>query len=66
MDNTKVLLTPKDVANYLGLSKTSVYALMSRKDFPTIRIGCRKYVTKEDLNTWLHAQVGTQIEIRKG
>ena len=53
----KILLSPKDIVSYLGVSKATVYTLLKRKDLPVIKIGSRKYVTKDDLNNWLKKQV---------
>lgn len=50
----KRLLTVNDISKELGLSKATIYSLMSKNDFPTIQIGSRKYVTTEDLNNWLY------------
>ena len=50
----KRLLTVNDISKELGLSKATIYSLMSKNDFPTIQIGSRKYVTTEDLNSWLY------------
>ena len=43
----------KQVAEALQLSKAGAYNLLSSPDFPTLRIGGRKLVMKNELVEWL-------------
>lgn len=47
------LLTPKDVQEIIGISKTTTYKLISLKGFPKIRIGKRYFVEEEKLKAYL-------------
>ena len=47
------VLTAEQLATALQLSKSCAYNLLSRPDFPTLRIGGRKMVMKNDLLEWL-------------
>ena len=44
----------------LSLSKASAYNLLSNPTFPTLRIGGRKLVLKQDLIAWLKNQTKTK------
>ena len=41
------------LAETLGISESSAYELMKTKDFPTLRIGSRYVVPKEDFILWV-------------
>lgn len=47
------VLTAEQLATALQLSKSGAYNLLNRSDFPTLRIGGRKMVMKNDLLEWL-------------
>jgi len=49
----KALMTAADVADYLGIKKCATYEILRREDFPVISFGRRKYVLREDLDTWI-------------
>ncbi|MFR8177249.1 MAG: DNA-binding protein [Christensenellales bacterium] len=40
------VLDAKALAHALSISKSGAYTLLNQKDFPTLRIGGRKLVTK--------------------
>ena len=44
------------VAKLLGVSATTAYGLMHRKDFPSIRVGSRLVVPKEKFVEWVNKQ----------
>ena len=52
-DELPDVLSAKDVADYLGISRSNVYTLMNQKDFPTMRIGIRSMVRKDYLLEWM-------------
>ncbi|HEY1391526.1 MAG TPA: helix-turn-helix domain-containing protein [Ktedonobacterales bacterium] len=35
----RLLLTPKEAANALGISRASLYPLLMRKEIPSVRVG---------------------------
>lgn len=45
------------VSDLLGISPSSCYELMRTKDFPTLRIGNRIVVPRENLKTWIDAHI---------
>ena len=47
------VLTAEQLASALQISKSGAYALLTRSDFPTLRIGGRKMVMKKDPLEWL-------------
>ena len=50
-----LLLNVKEVAQLLGVSDSSVYELIAEEDFPSLRIGKRIVVPKEELRKWICA-----------
>jgi len=50
-----LLLNVKEVAQLLGVSDSSVYELIAEEDFPSLRIGKRIVVPKEELQKWITA-----------
>ncbi|HHT7186873.1 helix-turn-helix domain-containing protein [Bacillus paranthracis] len=49
-------LKAEDVMEFLNISRSAAYALMKRKDFPTITIGKSKRVKADDFLKWVEAQ----------
>jgi excisionase family DNA binding protein len=46
-----------EVAGYLGLSKSQVYAMIQKKELPFIRVSERRIVVSErDLAAWIQKQ----------
>ena len=48
-DELPLFLNSDTVAKTLGIAPSSAYELMHEKDFPTLRIGSRMVVPKENL-----------------
>ena len=48
------VLNAKQLARALQISKAGAYNLLSSPDFPTLRIGGRKLVMKNELVEWLN------------
>ena len=48
------VIDAKQLAKVLRISKAGAYNLLSSPDFPTLRIGGRKLVMKNELVTWLN------------
>ena len=54
-DELPLLLNVKQLADLLGVSDSSVYELIQEDDFPSLRIGKRIVVPKEELRKWISA-----------
>ena len=52
-------LNAKQIMNALGISRSMVYSLFNREDFPATRIGKRIVVSETALREWM-AQGGTE------
>lgn len=52
-DELPLLLNVKQLADLLGVSDSSVYELIQEEDFPSLRIGKRIVVPKEELRKWI-------------
>ena len=51
-DQVPMYMNAKNVADLLGLSPTSVYGLMKKRGFPTIRVGNRVVIPKDKFFEW--------------
>lgn len=49
-----------EAAAALGVSRRTMYDLMHREDFPTLKIGGRRLISRELLAEWVKAQAGGQ------
>lgn len=56
-DELPLMLNAENVKDILGISISSAYELMKEKDFPSVRIGNRIVVPKEEFRVWISAQV---------
>ncbi len=56
-DELPLMLSVSQVAKVFGISRTSTYDLVKEKDFPSITIGSRIVVPKEELVLWIKNQV---------
>ena len=54
-DELPLLLNVKQLAELLGVSDSSVYELIQKDDFPSLRIGKRIVIHKEELRKWISA-----------
>jgi prophage regulatory protein len=52
----KLLLTPKEVAEQLGLGRTKTYALLASGEIPSVRIGGSLRVPLSDLRDWVRTR----------
>lgn len=50
------IYTVPEVAKYLKMSKSKVYALVKREKIPYLRIGRNVRIRESDLNEWLEEQ----------
>ena len=53
-----LFLNAATVAKVLGVAPSSAYELMHEKDFPTLKIGNRMVVPKEQFISWVKANTG--------
>ena len=56
-DELPLFLNAKIVAQVLGVSVSSWYELMHDPDFPTLRVGSRMVVPKEQFIQWVNTHV---------
>ena len=52
-DELPLTLNADDLSKFLGISKGTCYAMLKRKDFPTIRIGKRQLVSRDKFLEWI-------------
>ena len=52
------MLSVKELATVLGISRTSAYELTKTKGFPSIKIGSRVVIPKEKLIEWIDKNTG--------
>ncbi len=60
-DDLPLFLNAKTVAKLLGISISSSYELMHEKGFPSLRIGSRLIVPKENFRQWVEQKTGGSI-----
>lgn len=51
-----------EAAAALGVSRRTMYELIRREDFPTLKVGGRRLISKALLVDWIRAQAGGQKE----
>ena len=57
-DELPLFLSAAMVAQVLGISPSSSYALLHSKGFPTLRIGGRMVVPRDQFITWVDQHTG--------
>ncbi len=60
-ENRREYFTVKDIKEMFGISRTSAYSLMTTKGMPSIRIGRKYIVEKEDFYKFIDDHKGSQI-----
>lgn len=55
------VMDAKQIAEALQISKAGSYNLLNSPDFPTLRIGGRKLVMKNDLLEWLKSHTNHKV-----
>ena len=61
-ENMPDVMDAKQIAQALHLSKAGAYNLLNDPDFPTLQIGGRKLVMKQDLIAWLKSKTNAKNE----
>ena len=55
------MLSVKELAVVLGISRTSAYELTKDKKFPSIKIGSRVVIPKDNFIKWIEIQTGGNV-----
>lgn len=55
------LMTLGECAEYLQISKSTLYRLMKRRDFPGFRVGADWRISKPELIRWLESQTKDEV-----
>jgi excisionase family DNA binding protein len=53
----RVLITPAEAAEVLGISVRTVYRVIRRGDFPVVRVGRCPRIPLKALNRWVDSQI---------
>ena len=58
----KNLITPDQLyiywnGNGIRMGKQTVYRLIKRKDFPSVKFGGRYYIISDDIDSWVSKQI---------
>ncbi len=56
MFDEKTILTPAEVAEYLGIGRSKCYELFRAEGFPVLTLGKLKRVSKIALEEWVKSQ----------
>ena len=54
LDDLPLMLNAEDIKVVMNLSRAGAYQLMHREDFPTITVGKRLLVPREQFISWLN------------
>ncbi len=54
----KLAYSVDEAAQVLGVSRSTIYNLIHRADFPALKIGNRQLISREGLAEWVRNQVG--------
>ena len=57
-DELPLMLNAETLAKVLGVAPSSAYELMHEKDFPTLKVGNRLVIPKEDFIAWVRSHTG--------
>lgn len=61
LDSLPDIINAQELQEYLRLSKAGAYNLLHAKDFPTLVIGNRLMVMKQDFISWLDSHKNTVL-----
>ena len=56
-DDLPLMLSVHDLAEVLGISKSSAYVLAKEKGFPTLKIGARVVIPRDRFIEWINKNV---------
>ena len=57
-DELPLMLNAETLTKVLGVAPSSAYELMDEKDFPTLKVGNRLVIPKEDFIAWVRSHTG--------
>ncbi len=57
-DELPLTMNARDVAGYLNISLSCAYQVMNSRNFPVLKIGKRRIVTKEHFLEWIQNASG--------
>ena len=57
-DDLPLMLSVPDLTDALGISRARAYELVKSEGFPTLHIGNRILVPKEELVAWIKSNIG--------
>lgn len=55
-----------EAAEALGVSRRTMYDLLHKEGFPTLKVGGRRLISRELLAEWVRVQAGGQKETAPG
>ena len=56
-EDLPLFLNVKDLSSAIGIAPSSCYELMHEKDFPSLRIGNRLLVPKDQFQIWVEGRM---------
>lgn len=57
----RLAYSPTEAAKVLGVSKPTVYTLIRRQGFPSLKVGTRTLIPADGLREWLRQQSGEAV-----
>ena len=51
--DTKLLLTVREAADVLGISRTAIYLLLQRGEIPSVKIGRSRRITRQEIERYV-------------
>lgn len=61
MYENRITISPKEAATMMGISMPTIYELVHRSDFPSIRVGKKILINMEGLKNWINEQSGMVV-----
>ena len=56
-EQTRYLMSPEELAEFLGLGRTSTYRLLASGEIPCVRIGRLRKVRRSDVDAFIDARL---------
>ncbi len=57
----RLAYSPAETAQVLSVSKPTVYKLLKRADFPSLKVGAKTRIPADGLREWLRQQTGEAV-----
>ena len=61
-DELPLMLSVTDMAEVLGISRAGAYELVRAEGFPSVKIGTRILIPKDELISWIKRQSSSDAE----